>query len=310
MKKLNKALVAALLLALLSPAFQPGQANAQAAMNQNARASFDQLANNVWGFLNEYLLPILTGGNQKFPVPKPEPKPDPTPVPTPVPTPTPDSGNGKGQNNGGGKGNGNGQDKGNNGNNGQGNNGNGQGNNGNGQGNNGNGQGNNGNGQGNNGNGQGNNGNGQGNNGNGQGNNGNGQGNNGNGQGNNGNGQGNNGNGQGNNGNGGKDRDDRYDSINKETIRKLNALKAACQRDLVSYAMQFAQATTTHQKSTIYKEASERFAQCVSDFKDIVGSAQNTLQNEGFSTDIIQEYQREYDIQMETGRMLLDNIVK
>ncbi|MCY9597463.1 hypothetical protein M5X16_17005, partial [Paenibacillus chitinolyticus] len=134
--------------------------------------------------------------------------------------------------------------------------------------------------------------------------------NNGNGQGNNGNGQGNNGNGQGNNGNGGKDRDDRYDSINKETIRKLNALKAACQRDLVSYAMQFAQATTTHQKSTIYKEASERFAQCVSDFKDIVGSAQNTLQNEGFSTDIIQEYQREYDIQMETGRMLLDNIVK
>ncbi|MGW9126184.1 hypothetical protein ACWGPW_14365 [Paenibacillus chitinolyticus] len=289
MKKLNKALVAALLLALLSPAFQPGQANAQAAMNQNARASFDQLANNVWGFLNEYLLPILTGGNQKFPVPKPEPKPDPTPVPTPVPTPTPDSGNGKGQNNGGGKGNGNGQDKGNNGNNGQGNNGNGQGNNGNGQGNNGNGQGNNGNGQGNNGNGQGNNGNGQGNNGN---------------------GQGNNGNGQGNNGNGGKDRDDRYDSINKETIRKLNALKAACQRDLVSYAMQFAQATTTHQKSTLYKEASERFAQCVSDFKDIVGSAQNTLQNEGFSTDIIQEYQREYDIQMETGRMLLDNIVK
>ncbi|WP_217558204.1 hypothetical protein [Paenibacillus sp. GbtcB18] len=282
MKKLNKALVAALLLALLSPAFQPGQANAQAAMNQNARASFDQLANNVWGFLNEYLLPILTGGNQKFPVPKPEPKPDPTPVPTPAP----DSGNG------------------------QGNNGNGQGNNGNGQGNNGNGQGNNGNGQGNKGNGQGNNGNGQGNNGNGQGNNGNGQGNNGNGQGNNGNGQGNNGNGQGNNGNGGKDRDDRYDSINKETIRKLNALKAACQRDLVSYAMQFAQATTTHQKSTLYKEASERFAQCVSDFKDIVGSAQNTLQNEGFSTDIIQEYQREYDIQMETGRMLLDNIVK
>ncbi|MFC9777727.1 hypothetical protein [Paenibacillus chitinolyticus] len=278
MKKLNKALVAALLLALLSPAFQPGQANAQAAMNQNARASFDQLANNVWGFLNEYLLPILTGGNQKFPVPKPEPKPD----PTPVPTPTPDSGNGKGQNNGGGKGNGNGQDKGNNGNNGQGNNGNGQGNNGNGQGNNGNGQGNNGNGQGNNGNGQGNNGN----------------------------GQGNNGNGQGNNGNGGKDRDDRYDSINKETIRKLNALKAACQRDLVSYAMLFAQATTTHQKSTLYKEASERFAQCVSDFKDIVGSAQNTLQDEGFSTDIIQEYQREYDIQMETGRMLLDTIVK
>ncbi|GKS10418.1 hypothetical protein YDYSY3_14180 [Paenibacillus chitinolyticus] len=259
MKKLNKALVAALLLALLSPAFQPGQANAQAAVNQNARASFDQLANNVWGFLNEYLLPILTGGNQKFPVPKPEPKPDPTPVPTPAP----DSGNGKGQNNGGGKGNGNGngQDKGNNGNNGQGNNGNGQGNNGNGQGNNGN-------------------------------------------------GQGNNGNGQGNNGNGGKDHDDRYDSINKETIRKLNALKAACQRDLVSYAMQFAQATTTHQKSTLYKEASERFAQCVSDFKDIVSSAQNTLQNEGFSTDIIQEYQREYDIQMETGRMLLDNIVK
>ncbi|MGX4587116.1 hypothetical protein [Paenibacillus chitinolyticus] len=289
MKKLNKALVAALLLALLSPAFQPGQANAQAAVNQNARASFDQLANNVWGFLNEYLLPILTGGSQKFPVPKPEPKPDPTPVPTPVPTPAPDSGNGKGQNNGGGKGNGNGngQDKGNNGNNGQGNNG-----------------------QGNNGNGQGNNGNGQGNNGNGQGNNGNGQGNNGNGQGNNGNGQGNNGNGQGNNGNGGKDHDDRYDSINKETIRKLNALKAACQRDLVSYAMQFAQATTTHQKSTLYKEASERFAQCVSDFKDIVSSAQNTLQNEGFSTDIIQEYQREYDIQMETGRMLLDNIVK
>ncbi|MEC0249441.1 hypothetical protein P4H65_27040 [Paenibacillus chitinolyticus] len=302
MKKLNKALVAALLLALLSPAFQPGQANAQAAVNQNARASFDQLANNVWGFLNEYLLPILTGGNQKFPVPKPEPKPDPTPVPKPVPTPVPDSGNGKGQNNGGGQGNGNGPDKGQDKNNDKGNQAGGNGN-GNGQdkGNNGN------NGNGNNGNGQGNNGN-NGNQGNGQGNGNNGNGNNGNGN-NGSNGNGNNGNGQGN-GNGGKDRDDRYDSINKETIQKLNALKSACQRDLVSYAMQFSRATTTHQKSTLYKEASERFAQCVSDFRDIVGSARNTLQDEGFSTDIINQYQREYDLQMETGRMLLDTIVK
>ncbi|WP_231637924.1 stalk domain-containing protein [Paenibacillus sp. FSL R5-0912] len=92
-----------------------------------------------------------------------------------------------------------------------------------------------------------------------------------------------------------------YESITSETEAKLNALQSQSQSTLMGIAFEYLSATDDAAKQSIKAKGKQQLASFTASFNNIIADAEQKLNNNGYSTDIIQQYKDAFEATLKAG---------
>lgn len=93
-----------------------------------------------------------------------------------------------------------------------------------------------------------------------------------------------------------------YESITSETEAKLTALKNQSQGTLMSTALEYVGASDAATKQSIKAKGVQQLASFTETFNSIVADAENQLSENGYSTDIINQYRATFEAELKNAR--------
>ncbi|MEC0132123.1 MULTISPECIES: copper amine oxidase N-terminal domain-containing protein [Paenibacillus] len=95
-----------------------------------------------------------------------------------------------------------------------------------------------------------------------------------------------------------------YETITSDTEAKLTALKNQSQSTLMSIAFEYVGATDEASKKSIKAKGVQQLASFTASFNSIVTDAEQKLNSNGYSTEIISQYKSEFESQLQLGKDL------
>jgi hypothetical protein len=95
-----------------------------------------------------------------------------------------------------------------------------------------------------------------------------------------------------------------YDTITSDTEAKLSALQNQSQSTLMSIAFEYVGATDEASKKSIKAKGVQQLAAFTASFNSIVADAEQKLNSNGYSTEIISQYKSEFESQLQLGKDL------
>ncbi|OZQ71150.1 copper amine oxidase N-terminal domain-containing protein [Paenibacillus odorifer] len=95
-----------------------------------------------------------------------------------------------------------------------------------------------------------------------------------------------------------------YETITSDTEAKLTALKNQSQSTLMSIAFEYVGATDEASKKSIKAKGVQQLASFTASFNSIVADAEQKLNSNGYSTEIISQYKSEFESQLQLGKDL------
>lgn len=98
-----------------------------------------------------------------------------------------------------------------------------------------------------------------------------------------------------------------YEQITANTESKLVTLRDSCKTELVNLALEYFSADDAAQKQ-IKTKISQKVDSCTSKFEGIISDATSKLEANGHSTDIIAQYRKEFEAELEAGRKLIEQM--
>lgn len=99
-----------------------------------------------------------------------------------------------------------------------------------------------------------------------------------------------------------------YESITSETEAKLNALQSQSQSTLMGIALEYISATDAAAKQSIKEKGIQQLASFTASFNSIIADAEQKLNNNGYSTDIIKQYRSEFESQLQQGKDIAEKM--
>ncbi len=97
-----------------------------------------------------------------------------------------------------------------------------------------------------------------------------------------------------------------YEDITSATEAKLNALKTQSQSTLMSIAFEYVAAKDDTSKVSIKNKGLEQLASFTASFNSIVAEAEQQLKANGYSTDVINQYRKAFEADLEAGRVIAE----
>lgn len=95
-----------------------------------------------------------------------------------------------------------------------------------------------------------------------------------------------------------------YETITGDTEAKLSALQNQSQSTLMSIAFEYVGATDEASKKSIKAKGVQQLAAFTASFNSIVADAEQKLNSNGYSTEIISQYKSEFESQLQLGKDL------
>ncbi|MEK3864960.1 copper amine oxidase N-terminal domain-containing protein [Paenibacillus sp. FSL H7-0716] len=95
-----------------------------------------------------------------------------------------------------------------------------------------------------------------------------------------------------------------YETITSDTEAKLSALQNQSQSTLMSIAFEYVGATDEASKKSIKAKGVQQLASFTASFNSIVADAEQKLNSNGYSTEIISQYKSEFESQLQLGKDL------
>lgn len=95
-----------------------------------------------------------------------------------------------------------------------------------------------------------------------------------------------------------------YESITSEAEAKLTTLKNQSQSTLMSIVFEYVGATDEASKKSIKAKGVQQLASFTASFNSIVADAEQKLNSNGYSTEIISQYKSEFESQLQLGKDL------
>lgn len=99
-----------------------------------------------------------------------------------------------------------------------------------------------------------------------------------------------------------------YESITSETEAKLSALQSQSTSALMSIAFEYVAATDAVAKQSIKAKGIQQLASFTASFNSIIADAEQKLNNNGYSTDIIKQYRSEFESQLQQGKNIAEKM--
>lgn len=99
-----------------------------------------------------------------------------------------------------------------------------------------------------------------------------------------------------------------YERITKDTEAQLNSLKNKSESILLGLAKEYIKADTDAKKQQLLNEGEQQLESLTAEFTTIINSAEQQLENGGYSTDIIKQYRQEFESQIEAGKELAESM--
>nr|WP_171719813.1 copper amine oxidase N-terminal domain-containing protein [Paenibacillus phytohabitans] len=99
-----------------------------------------------------------------------------------------------------------------------------------------------------------------------------------------------------------------YETITGETEAKLNALKSQSQSTLMGIALEYVNAKDETAKQSIKVRGVQQLTSFKASFNSIVADAEQKLNNNGYSTGIIQQYRDEFESQLQLGEDIAEGM--
>ncbi|WP_018757172.1 copper amine oxidase N-terminal domain-containing protein [Paenibacillus terrigena] len=100
-----------------------------------------------------------------------------------------------------------------------------------------------------------------------------------------------------------------YDTITSKAKSTLEALQSSTEDQFYALAKKYVNATDAAEKTKIKQEGQQLLDSTTSKFSGIIASTKQQLETNGFSTDVIKEYQAEFDKQVKLGKKILGDMV-
>lgn len=99
-----------------------------------------------------------------------------------------------------------------------------------------------------------------------------------------------------------------YEFITSETEAKLNALQSQSQSTLMGIALEYVNAKDDTTKQSIKDRGVQQLASFKASFNSIIAVAEQKLNSNGYSTDIIQQYKDAFEAQLQLGEKIAEGM--
>lgn len=99
-----------------------------------------------------------------------------------------------------------------------------------------------------------------------------------------------------------------YETITSSTEAKLESLQAESQSTLMNLAKQYLAASSEASKKELLAQGQQQLNSLSAKFENIVGNAESQLKDNGYSTDIINQYRKAFNDEIEAGKQLADGL--
>jgi hypothetical protein len=107
-----------------------------------------------------------------------------------------------------------------------------------------------------------------------------------------------------------QNKDKQYDAITKEATQQLIHLRNESKSELMRIAIQAKGVKDPKERSSLISKGQSTFAEKEAEFNAIIAAVTDKLQSQGFSTKIVDQYQAEFNQEVELGKNLLKNLIK
>ncbi|WP_339169485.1 copper amine oxidase N-terminal domain-containing protein [Paenibacillus sp. FSL H7-0943] len=101
-----------------------------------------------------------------------------------------------------------------------------------------------------------------------------------------------------------------YETITSDTEAKLTALKNQSQSTLMSIAFEYVGATDEASKKSIKAKGVQQLASFTASFNSIVADAEQKLNSNGYSTEIINQYRATFETELDSGKKIAEAMGK
>lgn len=99
-----------------------------------------------------------------------------------------------------------------------------------------------------------------------------------------------------------------YESITSSTEAQLSALRSQSQSALMSTAMEYLAATDAASKASIKAKGLSQLNNFTASFNSIVADAEKQLKDNGYSTDVINQYKATFEAELQAGKSLAEGM--
>ena len=99
-----------------------------------------------------------------------------------------------------------------------------------------------------------------------------------------------------------------YESITSNTESKLQSLQAESKSTLLNLAKQYLSASDESTKQKLLAQGQQQLNSLTARFENIVGAAESELKGNGYSTDIINQYRKAFQEEIEAGKQLAEGL--
>ncbi|WP_054957480.1 stalk domain-containing protein [Paenibacillus dakarensis] len=99
-----------------------------------------------------------------------------------------------------------------------------------------------------------------------------------------------------------------YESITSNTEAKLKSLQAENNSTLMSLAAKYLSASDDATKKKLLAQGQQQLDSLTAKFENIVGNAENQLKANGYSTEVINEYRKTFNDEIEAGKKLANEL--
>lgn len=99
-----------------------------------------------------------------------------------------------------------------------------------------------------------------------------------------------------------------YESITSSTQAKLQSLQAESKATLLNLAREYLSASDENIKQKLLAQGQQQLNSLTARFENIVGAAENELKANGYSTDIIHQYRKAFQEEIEAGKQLAEGL--
>ncbi|NQX45861.1 copper amine oxidase N-terminal domain-containing protein [Paenibacillus tritici] len=99
-----------------------------------------------------------------------------------------------------------------------------------------------------------------------------------------------------------------YESITSETEAKLSALQSQSQSTLMGIAFEYVSAIDSAAKQSIKAKGIQQLDSFTASFNSIIADAEQKLNSNGYSTDVIKQYRSEFESQLQLGKNIAEKM--
>lgn len=99
-----------------------------------------------------------------------------------------------------------------------------------------------------------------------------------------------------------------YESITSSIQAKLESLQAESKSTLLNLATQYLSASNEATKQELLAQGQQQLNSLSARFESIVGNAESQLKENGYSTDIINQYRKAFNDEIEAGKQLAEGL--